>query len=441
MTKIRESLTKKMIALAICGVVIAAGIFGLVYCVGKEYADYYFYTSSYIYKSEESEMKKFQEYILENNVNADDQDQIMDWVEAQNINYISISRDGEALLGISNVGGFTLSGNKQRDYSHTWPYSYQVEFADGMADVFIYNGYAEKYYVLIAVAAAFMAMAGYILFIFWGIRKEVLYLVLIGKEISGMQESDYQSKITVKGCDEISKLAKQLNRMREAILNARRKEQDLRASQESLLLGMAHDLRTPLTSQTAYLEILRSSDQIVEEQKTYAEKAYDKAVEMKELSEQLFEYFFTSTAGEIKLEAPAEVEYALGEYLSEMVYLLEYAGFTADTEDLVWKQVKVSLYSEYIGRIIDNLYSNIVKYAQPQTIVKIWIVYSDREIVLHFSNDVNPEPASAAKTGIGMKNVTEMMKQMGSRVEIQCDTRRYDIALNFPVTEDGTQLS
>ncbi|MCM1236450.1 MAG: ATP-binding protein [Ruminococcus flavefaciens] len=156
-------------------------------------------------------------------------------------------------------------------------------------------------------------------------------------------------------------------------------------------------------------------------------------MEIKELSEQLFEYFLTSTTEEIRLEEPCEAEYAIGEYLSEMVYLLEKAGFAVDAGDLRWEPVKVSLYSEYIGRINNNLYSNIVKYAEPQTAVKIWIEYRDREISMHISNAVNPDPVITSKTGIGLKNVTEMMKQMGGRAEVQNDVKRYDIALTFPI--------
>ncbi len=433
MDKIRESLTKKMIALVLCGFVIAVVSFVIVCYVGNEYADHYFYTSAFIYRAEEKEIGKLQEFVLANGINADDQEHIMDWVELQNINYITISREHKPLMGISNIGSFTLLGNIQRDLDITWPYFHQVEFADGPADVFIYNGYAENYYILIDIMAAFAAVLCYILFVFWGIRKEVKYIVLIRQEISRMQESDYEYSITVKGKDEVSALAKQLNRMQDAILTARKKEQAMKVSQENLLLGMAHDLRTPLTSQTAYLEILRNSNRIAGEERAYAEKAFTKAVEIKELSEQLFEYFLTSTTGEIKLEEPCEAEYAIGEYLSEIVYLLENAGFAVDADDLRWEPVKVSLYSEYIGRINNNLYSNIVKYAEPQTAVKIWIEYRDREISLHISNAVNPDPTITSKTGIGLKNVKEMMKQMGGKVEVQNDAKRYDIALTFPL--------
>ena len=419
--------------LVIFGFLISIVIFMAVYYVSSEYADYYFKTSAFIHNAEEKEIGKLQEFILANDIRADDQERIMDWVESQNIGYITISRENQPIVGISNTGSFTLLGNVQRDLNITWMYFYQVEFADGPADVFIYNGYAEKYYVLVDIIAMFAAVLSYILFIFWGIRKEVRYIVLIRGEISKMQESDYESGITVKGRDEVSALAEQLNRMRKAILAAREKEQVMKASQESLLLGMAHDLRTPLTSQTAYLEILRNSDRIVGDEKTYAEKAFAKAVEIKELSEQLFEYFLTSTTEEITLEEPCEAEYAIGEYLSEIVYLLEHAGFTVDAGSLSWKPAKVSLYSEYIGRINNNLYSNIVKYADPQAVVKLWIEYRDREISLHISNTVHPDPAVTSKTGIGLKNVTEMMKQMGGRVEIQNDAKTYDIALIFPL--------
>ncbi|MCM1236449.1 MAG: hypothetical protein NC489_40740 [Ruminococcus flavefaciens] len=54
----------------------------------------------------------------------------MDWVESQNIGYITISRENQPIVGISNTGSFTLLGNVQRDLNITWMYFYQVKFAD-----------------------------------------------------------------------------------------------------------------------------------------------------------------------------------------------------------------------------------------------------------------------------------------------------------------------
>ena len=45
--------------------------------------------------------------------------------------------------------------------------------------------------------------------------------------------------------------------MRQTLVKKEQIEYDLKSAQEKLVLGMSHDLRTPLTGLMAYLEILK----------------------------------------------------------------------------------------------------------------------------------------------------------------------------------------
>ena len=47
--------------------------------------------------------------------------------------------------------------------------------------------------------------------------------------------------------------------MRQTLIQREQSEQELRAAQEKLVLGMSHDLRTPLTGLMTYLEILKKT--------------------------------------------------------------------------------------------------------------------------------------------------------------------------------------
>ncbi|URW85727.1 hypothetical protein M5E86_19185 [Blautia wexlerae] len=71
------------------------------------------------------------------------------------------------------------------------------------------------------------------------------------------QQRKFAGNVTVQGTDEIAQLASGLEHMRQTLVKKEQIEYDLKSAQEKLVLGMSHDLRTPLTGLMAYLEILK----------------------------------------------------------------------------------------------------------------------------------------------------------------------------------------
>ena len=88
----------------------------------------------------------------------------------------------------------------------------------------------------------------------------------------------------------------------------------------------------------------------------------------------------------MKLEEPENVEYALGEYLSELCGLLEMDGYHVSIEKLHWEPVQIQICTDFAGRIIDNLVSNIKKYAHP-----------DLPVFLDFLNTLRHLPVLPSK--------------------------------------------
>lgn len=57
-------------------------------------------------------------------------------------------------------------------------------------------------------------------------------------------------------------------------------EYDLKSAQEKLVLGMSHDLRTPLTGLMAYLEILKKQQKEGAVTQEYINKAFDRILQI-----------------------------------------------------------------------------------------------------------------------------------------------------------------
>jgi signal transduction histidine kinase len=95
----------------------------------------------------------------------------------------------------------------------------------------------------------------------------------------------------------------------------------------------------------------------------------------------------------------------------------------------------VRINTDFFGRIMNNLTSNIEKYADKQAPVNIKIEYTDDNIELDFLNKIITPNPYVKGTGIGLKNIELMMKQMqgSSKVVITEDT--YNIKLVFPIVK------
>ena len=199
------------------------------------------------------------------------------WGTERNIDDFTISR-GKWLLFDISYNGKIMYGSREIP-NLTWRMYHRISFKDGTADVYIYEGTADKYFNILMVFSVVLGVAACI--------------------------GNLQGNVTVQGTDEIAQLASGLEHMRQTLVKKEQIEYDLKSAQEKLVLGMSHDLRTPLTGLMAYLEILKKQQKEGAVTQEYINKAFDRVLQIRDLSEQMFEYFFVNSRHHIELE-PAE---------------------------------------------------------------------------------------------------------------------------------------
>ena len=115
------------------------------------------------------------------------------------------------------------------------------------------------------------------------------YISRISSAIQNISEGDLNTTIEVRGDDEFTAMAVNLNKMVGDIRNLMDKEREAERTKNELITNVAHDLRTPLTSITGYLELLSGKVEIpAEMQKKYIDIAYAKSKRLEKLIEDLF---------------------------------------------------------------------------------------------------------------------------------------------------------
>ena len=151
-----------------------------------------------------------------------------------------------------------------------------------------------------------------------------------------------------------------------------------------LITNVSHDLKTPLTSIVNYVDLLSKLD-LSEEAWAYVEVLQRQSNRLKKLTEDLVEASKAST-GNLKVElGPVD----LGELLVQVTGEYEDRLRQAEISPVVQspeEPIIVMGDGRYLWRIIDNLLSNVRKYALPGTRVYIDASVLDGAAVISVKN-------------------------------------------------------
>ena len=116
--------------------------------------------------------------------------------------------------------------------------------------------------------------------------------------------------------------------MRRSILKHQETEDQMRSANSELITAMSHDLRTPLTSLLAYLEIIERKKYADEAQMDQlVHKSIHQTLRIKNMADQLFEYFLVY-ATDWKNDEPEtlDADELFRQILEDYAYSLESSG-------------------------------------------------------------------------------------------------------------------
>lgn len=421
------SLAGELVGLLLISGITAGVVFGIFSMVVNRGLNDYFLGSSYLQRTELNMVQELQDYVLAQGIAASDQTALSEWVRKKSIVYLEIYRKDMLLFVSDTPEAENFYENMKVPY-YRESY-YRVMFADGEAEVFLAGAFAYRYRMYVLAASAVVCFFVFVGCFLWGVRRRILYIQDIRREIGIMESGCLDQEVPVKGRDELAQLAAGLNQMRMALRESMEREQELRRANRDLIVGLTHDLRTPFTALTTYVEIMRSGVCTDEANRDYyLDKIMTKAVQMKELSDRLFECGQVGKGGwEERGKELVLFQSVFMDCLSELVMFLEGQGFLVEV-CLEWRREVIWVSMDDILRIVDNLGTNLVKYADREEAVRIAAVYEDGEVGIEVRNRIRRQEESK----IGMENVKALMGNMGGRCETEMGNGAYGIRILFP---------
>lgn len=250
---------------------------------------------------------------------------------------------------------------------------------------------------------------------------------------------DTNMQITVSSGDRhIRRLAADINRELKLLRAQRRRYQQGDRELKEAVTNISHDLRTPLTAISGYLELLE------EEEKSEAAKRYLSCIKnrteaMKGLTEELFCYTIVRTE-EPKKKEETDISGVLEESLLNFYGAMVSAGITPEIQITDKKMIR-NVNKTSLVRVFGNIISNMIKYSEGEMKVELLdsgeIRFSNKAPKLRavqveklFDRFFTVEDARVS-TGLGLSIAKTLTEEMGGNIRAEYREETLTIFLVF----------
>lgn len=242
----------------------------------------------------------------------------------------------------------------------------------------LYQRYVRNYldlYFLTATGIAFLIV----------VRFYLKYFVRYFNEINDGINSILFSKDPLTLSPELSATEQKINHIKRELEQKERMSRDAEQRKNDLVMYLAHDIRTPLTSVIGYLNLLEEApDMPTEQRANYTHIALDKAYRLEGMVNEFFEITrFNAQQTELQKES-IDLSYMLMQLTDELTPVLDANGNTVHvdaTDDL-------TVYGDpdKLARVFNNVLKNAAAYSTPNTEIQISAKEIDTGTRITFQN-------------------------------------------------------
>ena len=381
---------------------------------------------------------EFYEFVTDNQIKGTDTEAVAHWTREHPYVTILIYENEEAnRTGNRTPTPYAGMGSGERlQYNSQYGRLYPMRFADGSYRIAIGDSSNVREDNINRVIAVVLGSAAFFTIMFWYIRRLTNRIIRLSKEADDIGSGDLEAPITVQGEDELAMLAGEMDSMRKSVIERMGNERRAWEANSELITAISHDIRTPMTALIGYLGLLNEgSFKDTEKEKQFISSAYDKAMELKDLTDELFKYFLVFGRAELQMDREEyDGRLLLEQLLGETEFDLTDAGFTVQRIEFEG-ECTVRTDPLYIKRVVDNLISNAKKYADRGQTLLIVSELKDGKLSVSMSNAVAKDGPRVESTKIGLRTCKKIMDAMGGSFTTHLENERFTAEFVLPAEE------
>ena len=433
----------KLLLMLLCSILCAVATYFLSEWVGQTLIERLYLNEKAVQKRERAVVSELQAYVQENHLASRDTDAVARWSMRRSDTYIMLYKNQRLAFEAGWWGVDDVDETDATSLISNTAGVYPVYFTDGPMQAVVYDFSESRFYTLttiISVVLGALVLTLFMLSYNSGISRRI---AAVSAKVEQIGRGDLTARLEKpRGYDELGRLTESVEQMRQSLLHKTEEEQKALKQNSDLITALSHDIRNPLTALLGYLDIIQAqSAQLPPDVVGYLASCEERAGRIKQLTDELFRYSLLFSNDELPMHLEAYDAYVLLEQLlGEAQAELESAGF-ATRLLLPDTFCKICVDVPYFKRVLDNLFANVRKYADPAQPVSIAVLPEEETLHICICNAVRDDPGQVESNKIGLRTAEKILTQMGGRFLRHEQDGKFTAEAVLPTVreeEDGT---
>ena len=252
---------------------------------------------------------------------------------------------------------------------------------------------------------------------------------------------------------DFKRYGQELNDVQSGLEQAVQEQMKAEHLKTELITNVSHDIKTPLTSIVNYVDLLKKEDMPSPAAREYIAVLDRQSHRLKKLTEDLVEASKASS-GALNVELqPTDVNVLLSQIEGEYQERLAACHLTLVTQPPA-PGTMIQADSRLLSRVMDNLVSNVCKYAMENTRVYVTAAVRDGQAVISFKNvsrdELNISPDELMErfvrgdasrhsegSGLGLSIARSLVQLQGGTFALSIDADLFRADITFPLSESA----
>lgn len=267
--------------------------------------------------------------------------------------------------------------------------------------------------------------------------------------VAGVDQLAREDKNRIVMSPELNFMEAKLNQVKDELAKRAEAKEEAEKRKNDLVVYLAHDIKTPLTSVIGYLSLLdETMDMPVEQKAKYVHITLEKSYRL----EKLINEFFEITRYNLQ-SIPLNKENIDLYYMFVQIADEAYPALVASNKSVVIHALEnLTIYadSEKLARVFNNILKNAISYSAPNSIIDIYGEVQENHAIIRFENPgIIPKEKldlifekfyrldSARSTatggaGLGLAIARDIIKLHGGSIEASCEDEKIIFKIIIP---------
>lgn len=237
----------------------------------------------------------------------------------------------------------------------------------------------------------FMALfIGYVLITLILLKKLMGYM---DEVISAVDEIYKDDNSLISLSSELKDVSEKMNRIKLGLKENEKLAKDAEKRKNDLILYLAHDLKTPLTSIIGYLTILKDEKDVSEKfRNKYLKICYEKSMRLEDLINEFFDITRYNLKDMVLDKSNIDFSFMMEQIVYEFMPLLRKKNLTISSA--IEPYLNINIDTNKMERVIDNIIRNAISYSKEKGHIDIEVKKENKDIKIRVRNEGVTIPSS-----------------------------------------------